>query len=76
VLNKAQLGKVICDFWYLSAADHQRGADSTPGRSWAYIFNVEIYEISHQERITVDGTSPLTERIINRKYNSNIKYMI
>jgi hypothetical protein len=28
----------------------------------------EIHEVDHQERITVDGALPVTERIISRKY--------
>jgi hypothetical protein len=36
--------------------------------------NLKIHEVGHQERLTVD--SSLTKRIINYKYNTNIKYKI
>jgi hypothetical protein len=36
----------------------------------------EIHEVGHQERLVVDGTSSLTERIISRKYNIHVKSRI
>jgi hypothetical protein len=38
--------------------------------------DLEIHEIGHQKRLTVDETSPSTERIISRKYNTYIKSRI
>jgi hypothetical protein len=38
--------------------------------------DLEIYEVNHQKYITVDGTSPPTEKIISRKYNIYVKSRI
>jgi hypothetical protein len=38
--------------------------------------DLEIHEVGHQKRLAVDGMSPLTERIISRKYNTYIKSKI
>jgi hypothetical protein len=38
--------------------------------------DIKIYEVGHQERLTIDGTSFLTKKIISCKYNTNTKYMI
>jgi hypothetical protein len=37
---------------------------------------LEIHKVGHQERIAVDETSSFIERIINRKYNTYVKYII
>jgi hypothetical protein len=39
-------------------------------------FDLKIHEVGHQDRITVDETSALTERIISRKYNTHVKSKI
>jgi hypothetical protein len=39
-------------------------------------FDFEIHEVGHQGHLAVDGTSSLTERIINRKYNTRVKSRI
>jgi hypothetical protein len=39
-------------------------------------FDIEIHEVSHQECLAVDETSPPTERIISHKYNTHIKFRI
>jgi hypothetical protein len=38
--------------------------------------DLEIHEVGHQERLAVDGTSPPTEKIISRKYNTHVKSRI
>jgi hypothetical protein len=38
--------------------------------------DLEIYEVDHQKYITVDETSPPTEKIISRKYNTHVKSRI
>jgi hypothetical protein len=36
----------------------------------------EIHEVGHQKRITVDGNVASPKKIINRKYNTHVKYSI
>jgi hypothetical protein len=38
--------------------------------------DLKIHEVNYQERLVVDGTSPPTEKIINRKYNTYAKFNI
>jgi hypothetical protein len=38
--------------------------------------DLEIYKVDHQKCLAIDKTSPHTERIISRKYNTHIKYSI
>jgi hypothetical protein len=38
--------------------------------------DLKIHEVSHQERITVDGTLVPTEIIISHKYNIYVKSKI
>jgi hypothetical protein len=38
--------------------------------------DLEIHKVGHQERLAINGTSHLTERIISRKYNTHIKSSI
>jgi hypothetical protein len=38
--------------------------------------DLEIHEVGHQERLTVNNNVASTERISSHKYNTNIKFKI
>jgi hypothetical protein len=52
---------------------HSTPISTSKKLSW---LDLKIHEISHQEYLSVDRTSPSTKKIISLKYNTHIKSRI